>query len=35
MIEQFKNYVENFDIKNSDIKAKYNHSLRVMKLNEE
>ena len=35
MIEQFKNYIENFDIKNSDIKAKYNHSLRVMKLNEE
>ena len=35
MIEQFKNYVENFDIKNNDIKAKYNHSLRVMKLNEE
>ena len=35
MIEQFKKYVENFDQNNNDIKAKLNHSLRVMKLNEE
>lgn len=35
MVNQFKKYVQNFDKNNSNIKAKLNHSLRVMKLNEE
>ena len=32
--EAFNKYVENYDLSNSDIKLKYNHSFRVMKLQE-
>lgn len=32
MIEQFKNYVSNYDLSNPDIKLKYDHSFRVMEL---
>lgn len=32
MIEEFDKYVSNYDLNNSDIKLKYNHSYRVMKL---
>ena len=34
MIEEFDKYVSNFDLNNKDIKLKYNHSFRVMKLSE-
>ena len=34
LIEAFNEYVSDYDIKNSDIKLKYNHSFRVMKLQE-
>lgn len=34
MIETFEKYVYNFDMKDETIKAKYNHSYRVMKLSE-
>ncbi len=34
MIEIFEKYVNNFDMKDENIKAKYNHSYRVMKLSE-
>ena len=32
MIEEFKKYVDNYDLNNENIKLKYNHSLRVMAL---
>ena len=32
MLEEFKKYVSDYDLNNSKIKLKYNHSLRVMKL---
>lgn len=32
MIEEFNKYVNNYDIKNYDIKVKFNHSYRVMNL---
>lgn len=34
MQENFDKYVHNFDMKDEIIKAKYNHSYRVMKLSE-
>lgn len=34
MLEEFDNYVSNYDMNNEDIRAKYNHIHRVMKLNE-
>lgn len=34
MIENFDKYVHNFDMKDENIKVKYNHSYRVMKLSE-
>ena len=34
MQENFEKYVYNFDMKDETIKAKYNHSYRVMKLSE-
>lgn len=34
MLEEFKNYVSNYDMSDENIKLKYNHSFRVMSLSE-
>ena len=34
MLEEFEKYISKYDLNDENIKLKYNHSLRVMKLSE-